>query len=175
MEKLGASSQEISSVLKVIAGIAEQTNLLALNATIEAARAGELGKGFAVVANEVKELARQTAKATEEIGHNIGAIQLDVKDAVRSISQISNIISKINDISALIAGAVEEQAATAGEIGRNISSASDSSNSIAANINSVAVASKNTSEGASNTQIAAVQLSKIAEELSLLVSEFNIS
>jgi len=175
MEKLGASSQEISSVLKVISGIAEQTNLLALNATIEAARAGELGKGFAVVANEVKELARQTAKATEEIGHNIGAIQLDVKDAVRSISQISNIISKINDISALIAGAVEEQAATAGEIGRNISSASDSSNSTAANINSVAVASKNTSEGASNTQIAAVQLSKIAEELSLLVSEFNIS
>ena len=175
MEKLGVSSQEISSVLKVISGIAEQTNLLALNATIEAARAGELGKGFAVVANEVKELARQTAKATEEIGHNIGAIQLDVKDAVRSISQISNIISKINDISALIAGAVEEQAATAGEIGRNISSASDGSNSIAANISSVAVASKNTSEGASNTQIAAVQLSKIAEELSLLVSEFNIS
>jgi carbamoylphosphate synthase large subunit len=117
----------------------------------------------------------RVAKATEEIGHNIGAIQLDVKDAVRSISQISNIISKINDISALIAGAVEEQAATAGEIGRNISSASDGSNSIAANISSVAVASKNTSEGASNTQIAAVQLSKIAEELSLLVSEFNIS
>jgi methyl-accepting chemotaxis protein len=127
-----------------------------------------------VVANEVKELARQTAKATEEIGHNIGNIQVDVRDAVASISNISVVITKINDISGLIASAVEEQAATAGEIGRNISSASDGSNSIASNINSVADASRSTSEGASNTQKAANELAKVSEQLTLMVSSFKV-
>jgi methyl-accepting chemotaxis protein len=174
MEKLGVSSRQISNVLKVISSIAEQTNLLALNATIEAARAGELGKGFAVVANEVKELARQTAKATEEIGHNITSIQVDVKDAVDSIANISQVITKINDISTLIASSVEEQAATAGEVGRNISSAADGSGAVSSNIGGVAEASKSTAEGAQNTQKAAVDLAKISEELSSMVAAFKV-
>jgi methyl-accepting chemotaxis protein len=110
--KLGESSVEIGKVIKVITSIAEQTNLLALNATIEAARAGEAGKGFAVVANEVKELAKQTAQATEEIGQKIGAIQVDTKDAVQAIGEITAIINQVNDISNTIASAVEEQTVT---------------------------------------------------------------
>src|SRR5439155_1469536 len=106
--KLGESSAEIGNVIKVITSIAEQTNLLALNATIEAARAGEAGKGFAVVANEVKELAKQTAKATEDISRKIEAIQGDTKGAVEAIAKIGNIINQINDIQNTIASAVEE-------------------------------------------------------------------
>jgi methyl-accepting chemotaxis protein len=96
--KLGESSLEIGNVIKVITSIAQQTNLLALNATIEAARAGEAGKGFAVVANEVKELAKETAKATEEISLKIAAIQSDTQGAVEAIDQISTVINQINDI-----------------------------------------------------------------------------
>ncbi|MCK6546891.1 methyl-accepting chemotaxis protein, partial [Myxococcota bacterium] len=118
--KLGTSSAEISEVIKVITSIAQQTNLLALNATIEAARAGEAGKGFAVVANEVKELAKETAKATEDIGRKIEAIQTDSQDAVAAIGQISGIIAQINDIQGTIASAVEEQTATTNEMGRNV-------------------------------------------------------
>ena len=114
--KLGESSVEIGNVIKVITSIAQQTNLLALNATIEAARAGEAGKGFAVVANEVKELAKQTAKATEDISRKIEAIQGDTKGAVEAIAQIGKIINQINDIQNTIASAVEEQTATTGEI-----------------------------------------------------------
>lgn len=121
--KLGESSVEIGKVIKVITSIAEQTNLLALNATIEAARAGEAGKGFAVVANEVKELAKQTAQATEEIGQKIGAIQIDTKDAVKAIGEITTIINQVNDISNTIASAVEEQTVTTTEIGRNVQEA----------------------------------------------------
>ena len=105
--KLGESSGEIGKVIKVITSIAQQTNLLALNATIEAARAGEAGKGFAVVANEVKELAKETAKATEDISQRIEAIQGDTKGSVDAIAQITEIINQINDISNTIAGAVE--------------------------------------------------------------------
>lgn len=173
MSRLGASSMEIGNVLKVISSIAEQTNLLALNATIEAARAGELGKGFAVVANEVKELARQTAKATEEISGNILAIQSDTKGAMSSINEISDIINQINDISSLIASAVEEQAATTGEMGRNVSTAALSSSNIASNISSVSQAAQSTSEGAVSTQHSASQLAKIAIELENLVSMFK--
>ena len=123
VKKLGESSQEIGNVIKVITSIAQQTNLLALNATIEAARAGEAGKGFAVVANEVKELAKQTAKATEDIGRKIDAIQGDTKGAVKAIEEIGAIINQINDISNSIASAVEEQTVTTNEIGRSVTEA----------------------------------------------------
>ncbi|HKI31573.1 MAG TPA: methyl-accepting chemotaxis protein, partial [Gemmataceae bacterium] len=132
--KLGDSSAEIGKVIKVITSIAEQTNLLALNATIEAARAGEAGKGFAVVANEVKELAKETAKATEEIGQKIEAIQTDTRGAVDAIKQIGEVIDKVNDISSTIAGAVEEQTATTNEMGRNVAEAAKGSGEIAQNI-----------------------------------------
>ena len=111
VEKLGASSVDIGKIIAVITSIAEQTNLLALNATIEAARAGDSGKGFAVVANEVKELAKETANATDEISRKIQAIQLDADASMQAISQISEIIAQINDLQTSIAGAVEEQSA----------------------------------------------------------------
>jgi methyl-accepting chemotaxis protein len=174
MAKLSESSTQIGGVLKVISGIAEQTNLLALNATIEAARAGELGKGFAVVANEVKELARQTAKATEEINLSISTIQTDTQGAMTSIHEISNIINKINDISSLIASAVEEQAATTGEMGRSVSTAANNSANIAANIGSVSIAAQSTTQGAANTQNSATELAKIASELENLVAQFKV-
>ena len=174
MSKLGKSTMEIGNVLKVISSIAEQTNLLALNATIEAARAGELGKGFAVVANEVKELARQTAKATEEIGGSINVMQADAKGALASIEEITAIINKMNEISGVIASAVEEQAATTAEINRNVSEAATGSTEIAKNIKSVADAAKSTTEGASNSQQAASDLSKIAVDLEGEVAKFKL-
>jgi len=174
MSKLGKSTMEIGNVLKVISSIAEQTNLLALNATIEAARAGELGKGFAVVANEVKELARQTAKATEEIGGSISVMQADAKGALASIEEITAIINKMNEISGIIASAVEEQAATTAEINRNVSEAATGSTEIAKNIKSVADAAKSTTEGASNSQQAASDLSKIAVDLEGAVARFKL-
>jgi methyl-accepting chemotaxis protein len=173
MAKLGVSSREIGSVLKVISSIAEQTNLLALNATIEAARAGELGKGFAVVANEVKELARQTSRATEEISQNIGNIQNDVKGAITSINTISGVINKINDISSVIASAVEEQAATANEIGRSVGEAASGSTEIARSVESVAIVSKDTTKGAASSQMSANNLTQMAAELETLVGRFK--
>jgi methyl-accepting chemotaxis protein len=171
--KLGESSTEIGKVVKVITSIAEQTNLLALNATIEAARAGEAGKGFAVVANEVKELAKETAKATEDISQKIETIQSATRGAVDAIRQISDVINQINEISASIACAVEEQTATANEMGRNVSEASKGSSEISENITAVATAAQNTTEGASNTQQAASEISRMAAELQQLVSNFN--
>jgi methyl-accepting chemotaxis protein len=171
--KLGESSAEIGKVIKVITSIAQQTNLLALNATIEAARAGEAGKGFAVVANEVKELAKETAKATEDISQKIEAIQTDTKGAVEAIGQISVIIDKINDISNTIASAVEEQTATTNEIGRNVSEAAKGSTEIAQNITGVASAAQNTRSGAIDSQTASGQLSKMAADLQSLVGRFK--
>ncbi|HEU0121239.1 MAG TPA: methyl-accepting chemotaxis protein [Bryobacteraceae bacterium] len=172
--KLGDSSVEIGKVIKVITSIAQQTNLLALNATIEAARAGEAGKGFAVVANEVKELAKETAKATEEIGQKIEAIQFDTKAAVSAIGEIGLIINQINDISNTIASAVEQQTATTNEIGRNVTEAAKGTGEIARNISGVAAAADSTTSGASDTQRAALELSRMANELQSLVSRFQI-
>jgi methyl-accepting chemotaxis protein len=171
--KLGESSVEIGKVIKVITSIAQQTNLLALNATIEAARAGEAGKGFAVVANEVKELAKETAKATEEIGQKIEAIQGDTKGAVQAIGEISAIINQINDISNNIASAVEEQTVTTNEIGRNVGEAAKGTGEIAKNIGGVAMAAQNTTKGAGDTQKAAQALSAMAAQLQGLVSKFT--
>jgi len=174
VKKLGESSQEIGNVIKVITSIAQQTNLLALNATIEAARAGEAGKGFAVVANEVKELAKQTAKATEEIGQKIEAIQGDTKGAVKAIEEIGTIINQINDISNSIASAVEEQTVTTNEIGRSVTEAAKGVSDIAKNIGGVAVAAKDTTQGANDTQKASHELSQMAARLQKVISKFTI-
>jgi methyl-accepting chemotaxis protein len=173
ISKLGESSAEIGNVIKVITSIAQQTNLLALNASIEAARAGEAGKGFAVVANEVKELAKQTAKATEDIGRKIEAIQTDTKGAVEAIGQIGTIISQINDIQSTIASAVEEQTATTAEISRNVSEAALGSREIAQNVMGVAQAARGTTEGAANTKTSAEELARMATELQHLVTKLE--
>ena len=173
VQRLGESSLGIGKVIKVITSIAQQTNLLALNATIEAARAGEAGKGFAVVANEVKELAKETARATEEIGQKIEAIQNDTRSAVAAIAQISNIIKEINDISNNIAAAVEEQTVTTNEISRNVTEASGGTTDIAHNIAGVATAAQDTTRGAADTQVAARALSEMASELQNLVGRFR--
>jgi methyl-accepting chemotaxis protein len=171
--KLGESSAEIGKVIKVITSIAQQTNLLALNATIEAARAGEAGKGFAVVANEVKELAKETAKATEDISQKIEAIQGDTRGAVAAIGQISSIIGQINDIQNTIASAVEEQTATTNEISRNVTEAARGSGEIAENITGVAKAAQQTSAGAGGTRKSAGDLTRMAAELQALVARFT--
>ncbi|MGB2606114.1 MAG: cache domain-containing protein [Candidatus Sulfotelmatobacter sp.] len=171
--KLGESSAEIGQVIKVITSIAQQTNLLALNATIEAARAGEAGKGFAVVANEVKELAKETAKATEDISHKIEAIQTDTKAAVAAIASISEVIDQVNGISSTIATAVEEQNATTNEMSRNVSEAAQGSGEITSNIAGVAQAAESTSRGATDTQQAAQQLVEMSAQLRNLVEQFK--
>ncbi len=144
VSSLGESSAEIGNVVKVITSIAEQTNLLALNATIEAARAGEAGKGFAVVANEVKELAQETARATEDIARRVEAIQSDTTGAVDAINRISAIIERINDFQTTISSAVEEQTATTAEMSRNATEASTGAVQIAKNIAGVAQAARDT-------------------------------
>ena len=173
VKKLGDSSAEIGKVVKLITSIAEQTNLLALNATIEAARAGEAGRGFAVVANEVKELAKETAKATEEIGRKVEAIQRDTKGAVEFIRQISGIISKISEIQTTISTAVEEQTSTTGEMGRNMAEAARGGTEIAQNIVGVAKAAQSTTSGASDTQKSAMALARMAGDLEKLVVQFK--
>jgi len=175
VSKLGDSSTEIGQVIKVITSIAQQTNLLALNATIEAARAGEAGKGFAVVANEVKELAKETAKATEDISRKIEAIQGDTKAAVDAIASISGVIHQINDISSTIATAVEEQNATTNEMSRNVSEAATGSGEITSNSAGVAEAAQGTTRGATDTQKASQQLVETSTQLRHLVEQFKIN
>jgi methyl-accepting chemotaxis protein len=173
VSKLGESSQEIGQVIKVITSIAQQTNLLALNATIEAARAGDAGKGFAVVANEVKELAKETAKATEDISRKIEAIQSDTAESVSAIAKIGEVISQINDIQGTIASAVEEQTATTNEMARNVSNANNGTQDIVQNIRGVATAAEETSRGATGVESAASELSRMAASLKEMVGKFK--
>jgi methyl-accepting chemotaxis protein len=175
VSKLGDSSTEIGNVIKVITSIAQQTNLLALNATIEAARAGEAGKGFAVVANEVKELAKQTARATEDISRKVEAIQTDSKAAVDAIASISKVIHQISAISGTIAAAVEEQDATTNEMSRNVSEAAHGSQKITGNIAGVAEAAQGTSRGAVDIQKESQQLVETSSQLHRLVGQFKIN
>jgi methyl-accepting chemotaxis protein len=172
--KLGVSSAEVGNIVKVITSIAEQTNLLALNATIEAARAGEAGKGFAVVASEVKDLAQETAKATEEISSRISAIQADTSDAVDAIAQIAEVIERINAYSDTIASAVEEQTATTSEIGRSVAEAATGSTDIADTISGVAQAAQNTNGGVSESKRTSADLARLSGELQMLVGRFRV-
>lgn len=172
--KLGESSVEIGNVIKTITSIAEQTNLLALNATIEAARAGEAGKGFAVVANEVKDLAQETSKATEDIGSRVEAIQADTQAAVAAISQISSIIAQINDTQSTIASAVEEQTATTNEMGRNVQDAASGANAISRRVATVNDGAKESAAGSEATAQAAAELSQRAAELQSLANRFTV-
>lgn len=174
INKLGESSAEIGQVIKVITSIAQQTNLLALNATIEAARAGDAGKGFAVVANEVKELAKETARATEDISQKIATIQGDTQRSVEAIGQIGDIISKINNLQTTIASAVEEQTATTNEIGRNVAEAARGATEIAQSISSVAGVADDTRSGALSTRESASGLSVMAEMLRETVGKFQV-
>ncbi|HEX9454740.1 MAG TPA: methyl-accepting chemotaxis protein [Candidatus Binatia bacterium] len=174
IENLGNSSAEIGNVIKVINSIAEQTNLLALNATIEAARAGEAGKGFAVVANEVKELAKQTAAATQDISKKINAIQTDAKGAVAAIRQITTVINRVSEISHAIAGAVEEQRATSGEMTRTLSDAYVESSKVAQAISDkVMTRTRQTADGLGAVLQTAEELLQMATELKTLVGQFN--
>jgi methyl-accepting chemotaxis protein len=171
--KLGESSVDIGNVIKVISSIAQQTNLLALNATIEAARAGEAGKGFAVVANEVKELAKQTASATQDITKKIEKIQSDSKSAVDAIGNITTVIDNLNGIASSIAAAVEEQAASTNEVSRVVQQSADSVKSISANISQVSSAASITGQGAISTKAAAQDVEKIATTLMEYVKGLN--
>ncbi|MGA8211066.1 MAG: methyl-accepting chemotaxis protein [Nocardioidaceae bacterium] len=173
VSKLGASSQEIGNVVKVITSIAEQTNLLALNATIEAARAGEAGKGFAVVANEVKELAQETARATEDIARRVEAIQADTGGAVEAIRRISDIIASINDHQLTIASAVEEQTATTTEMSRHVGEAAAGSGEIATNITVVSGAAASTTQALAQSRHAVDELSRMAADLRSSVAHFS--
>jgi methyl-accepting chemotaxis protein len=174
MTELGRSSEEVGNVIKVITSIAEQTNLLALNATIEAARAGEAGKGFAVVASEVKDLAQETAKATDEIGQRIETIQNDITNAVGAIAAISEVITRIDQFQTTIAAAVEQQTATTQEIGRNIAEAATGATEIARSVQGVASAAQTTTEGVSQSQIATADVARMSTELQQLASQFRV-
>ena len=171
--KLGASSQEIGNVIKVISSIAQQTNLLALNATIEAARAGDAGKGFAVVANEVKELAKQTAKATEDITNKIGAIQKDSAAAVEAIAEISTSIEKLNALSGAIAASVEEQTATTNEVSRVVVQSSKGVDSITTSVRAVSSAAEVNMSASAETLLSAKGLTESAEELRFLIKKIQ--
>jgi methyl-accepting chemotaxis protein len=172
--QLGEASQEIGNVIKVISSIAQQTNLLALNATIEAARAGDAGKGFAVVANEVKELAKQTAKATEDITNRIGAIQDSSKGAVTAIGAITKVIEQVNNISMTIAAAVEEQTATTNEVSRVMQESSSAVSGITQIVRTVASAAQESSQGAGQTLEAAKGLSQLAATLRELIKKLEV-
>ena len=166
---------QIGEILKTIQKIASQTNLLALNATIEAARAGEAGKGFAVVAGEVKNLANQTAKATEEIASQIQAIQGSTQLAVTAVNEVSKVIIEINQIAAMIASAVEEQGAATKEISRNVQQAAQGTQEVSSNITDVQRGATETGSASSQVLSAAQTLSRDSNRLRSEVSNFLTS
>ena len=174
ISRLEESSVAIGNVVKVIASIAAQTNLLALNASIEAARAGEAGRGFSVVANEVKELAKETARATEDIRQKIDLIQRGTTEATGAIGEVTSIIRNMDEIAHKVASAVEQQTITTNEIGHNVEQAARSTGEIARNIAGVAEAAHDTSQGSSQSQAAAQSLTRMAGELQELVGEFRV-
>ncbi|GAA2878475.1 chemotaxis protein [Actinoplanes cyaneus] len=171
--ELGAATEEIGDVVRLITSIAEQTNLLALNATIEAARAGEMGKGFAVVAGEVKELAQQTAQATEEITNRITAIQSISGNAAAAIGEIVQVIATIGDYTTSIASAVEEQTATTAEMSRGVSDAAGSTGRVSEAIGEVAEVAQKASANARDAQSAVADLSRLAGDMTALVNTFR--
>ena len=175
MSKLGESSREIGDVVRLITSIAEQTNLLALNATIEAARAGDAGKGFAVVADEVKQLAQETARATEDISRRVETIQGDADHAAQAISEIAGVISQINEFQTTIASSVEEQTATTQEINHGVNDAATSSRQIASSISGVASSAERTADSMGRAQTNAQELSRLSEELTGLLAGFRLS
>jgi methyl-accepting chemotaxis protein len=171
---LGASSAEISDVVRVISAVAEQTNLLALNATIEAARAGEAGKGFAVVATEVKELAQEASRASEEIHQRVQSIQADTSEAVGSISQIVGVIREMNDHQTTIASAVEEQTAVTNELSRSVSSVADGAGSVTDTMNDVTTDADRTAADVDQARTAARELDELSSELTRLINVFTV-
>jgi methyl-accepting chemotaxis protein len=171
--RLRDGSANISRVIKLITSITQQTNLLALNATIEAARAGESGKGFAVVANEVKELARQTAKASEDIDQRIVEIEQATQGAAADIGRIATVIGEIHGLQTAIASAVEQQAVTAEEIGGNVAQAAQTCADIAQNVSGVARAAKETEACSDDSQTAAGKLARMAQHMQRIVSQFQ--
>jgi methyl-accepting chemotaxis protein len=174
MHKLGESSKEIGDVIRLITSIAEQTNLLALNATIEAARAGDAGKGFAVVADEVKQLAQETARATEDISRRVQAIQDDAERASIAIGDISGVIARINEYQTTIAGAVEEQTATTQDMNTGINEAATGSTRIAESVSGMAEAAGQTAGAMAETQQSADELGRMSSELLQAVAGFRI-
>jgi methyl-accepting chemotaxis protein len=188
MNQLGQAAREIGKVTETITEISSQTNLLALNATIEAARAGSAGKGFAVVANEIKELAQQTAAATEDIKSRIAGVQSSTAGSIAEIGKISQVIREVSDIVSTIAAAIEEQATVTKDIARNIGEAtggvrdanvrvaesSQVTQSIAQEIAGVDRATRTMADGSENVRASATDLSKLAEALQATVAKFQL-
>ncbi|MBL4692216.1 MAG: methyl-accepting chemotaxis protein [Magnetovibrio sp.] len=174
VQGLAESAAKIGEVINLISDIADQTNLLALNATIEAARAGDAGKGFAVVASEVKNLANQTAKATEEISQHVGGVQNATEDAVLAIKGIGTTIGKMDEAATAIASAVEEQGAATQEIARNVEQAAKGTNEVTSNISEVTEGATETGHAASEVLCAADELAKQGDLLGREMADFLV-